>query len=252
MRVDEEYRNIALGIGNDPKVVSLCDVPGIKDTLETILSQLDQCQKALNSFLEEKRSKFSRFYFIGDDDLLEILGQAKNPAVIQSHLKKLFAGIFKVELVDSNSKIKSMISSKNEYVPMLNPVQISGEVEDWLTLLEKEMKVTLDDLLKKALKSQNLDIVNLPSQICCLSEIITFTDNCSKAIKQGKLANYRQDLQKQLEGYANFEHKGDLLLFSKLKALILDVMHNIDVVDQLLKDPVIMQSQNNTEWAWYK
>ena len=31
-----------------------------------------------------------------DDDLLEILGQSKNPAVIQSHLKMLFAGIHKV------------------------------------------------------------------------------------------------------------------------------------------------------------
>jgi dynein heavy chain 2 len=82
MRVDEEYRNIAQGIENDPKVVSICEIHGIKDTLETIMNQLDQCQKALNSFLEEKRSKFSRFYFIGDDDLLEILGQAKNPAVI--------------------------------------------------------------------------------------------------------------------------------------------------------------------------
>lgn len=58
-----------------------------------------------------------------------------------------------MELIDGNTKIKSMISSKNEYVPMVNPVQIQGEVENWLTLLEKEMKVTLDDLLKKALKS---------------------------------------------------------------------------------------------------
>jgi FkbM family methyltransferase len=33
-----------------------------------------------------------RFYFIGDEDLLEILGQAQNPAVIQTHLKKLFQG----------------------------------------------------------------------------------------------------------------------------------------------------------------
>lgn len=74
MRVDEEYRNIALGIGRDPKVVSLCDIHGLKDTLETVLSQLDMCQKALASYLEEKRSKFPRFYFIGDDDLLEILG----------------------------------------------------------------------------------------------------------------------------------------------------------------------------------
>lgn len=43
---------------------------------------------------QEKRSAFPRFYFIGDDDLLEILGQATNPTVIQSHLKKLFAGHF--------------------------------------------------------------------------------------------------------------------------------------------------------------
>ena len=86
-----------LGIGADPKVVSLCAIPGLKDTLDTILSQLDMCQKALNDYLEEKRSKFPRFYFIGDDDLLEILGQAKNPIVIQSHLKKLFAGIFRVD-----------------------------------------------------------------------------------------------------------------------------------------------------------
>lgn len=43
MRVDEEYRQIACGIGQDPKVVSLCDVPGIKETLETILTQLDMC-----------------------------------------------------------------------------------------------------------------------------------------------------------------------------------------------------------------
>lgn len=63
-----------LGIQRDPKVVSLCSIPGIKDTLETVLDQLERCQKALNDYLEEKRGKFPRFYFLGDDDLLEILG----------------------------------------------------------------------------------------------------------------------------------------------------------------------------------
>lgn len=92
-----------MGIGTDPKVLSLTSIPGLKDTLDTILSQLDRCQKALNDYLEEKRSKFPRFYFIGDDDLLEILGQSKNPAVIQSHLKKLFAGIHKVQFNKDNS-----------------------------------------------------------------------------------------------------------------------------------------------------
>lgn len=54
--------------------MSLCAITGLKETLETVLSQLEVCQKALNDFLEEKRSKFPWFYFIGDDDLLEILG----------------------------------------------------------------------------------------------------------------------------------------------------------------------------------
>lgn len=110
-RVDEEYRNIALAIGSDPKVMSLCEIHGLNDTLTTILTQLDMCQKALNDYLEEKRQKFSRFYFIGDDDLLEILGQAQNPVVIQTHLKKLFSGIHKVEFAKDNSTIKAMISS---------------------------------------------------------------------------------------------------------------------------------------------
>jgi dynein heavy chain 2 len=75
-RLDDDYRSIMIGIQRDPKVVSLCTVPGIKDTLENILEQLERCQKALNEFLEEKRGKFPRFYFLGDDDLLEILGQS--------------------------------------------------------------------------------------------------------------------------------------------------------------------------------
>ena len=121
------------------------------------------CQKALNDFLEQKRSVFSRFYFIGDDDLLEILGQSKNPSVIQSHLKKLFAGIFKVEFDKNNSQIKSMISQANEYVPLRNPVRITDDVEVWLGELEKSMRDTLNDLLQKTLKAQGLDIVNTPS-----------------------------------------------------------------------------------------
>lgn len=117
-------RSIMSDIQRDNRVVSLSLRAGIRNSLVTILDQLQRCQKSLNEFLEvhthvhfcvqrlhmynlsckhckfcvcvrlsqEKRSAFPRFYFIGDDDLLEILGQATNPTVIQSHLKKLFAG----------------------------------------------------------------------------------------------------------------------------------------------------------------
>ena len=43
-----------------------------------------------------------------------------------------------------------MISSAGEYVPLNTPVSINDDVEEWLGLLEKEMRVTLDILLKQA------------------------------------------------------------------------------------------------------
>jgi hypothetical protein len=51
-------------------------------------------------------------------------------------------------------------------------VRIEGDVENWLTVLEKEMKITLDDLLKQSLRAKGIDIENLPSQICCLTMMI--------------------------------------------------------------------------------
>ena len=72
---------------------------------------------------------FPRFYFIGDDDLLEILGQATNPTVIQSHLKKLFAGIHSVDFDEGCDHIVAMKSLDGEVVALRKKVQIMPEVE---------------------------------------------------------------------------------------------------------------------------
>ena len=74
----------------------------------------------------------------------------------------------------------SMISSVGEYVKLNKPVRITDDVEIWLGDLAKEMRETLDSILKKTLSSQGgMDIVNTPSQICCLTEMVLFSDNCA-------------------------------------------------------------------------
>ena len=63
------------------------------EKLSEMSVKLEEIQKALDMYLETKRQIFPRFYFLSNDDLLEILGQSQNPEAMQPHMKKCFDNI---------------------------------------------------------------------------------------------------------------------------------------------------------------
>ena len=68
---------------------------------------LEKIRKALSLYLEKKKNQFNRFYFLSDDDLLQILSESKNPLKVQPHLMKIFEQIQRINF-DEDKMILSM------------------------------------------------------------------------------------------------------------------------------------------------
>ncbi|KAI8844037.1 dynein heavy chain and region D6 of dynein motor-domain-containing protein [Chytriomyces cf. hyalinus JEL632] len=251
-RIDSDFCRICAAIAKDNRIVSVLSISNARDTLNALVDQLERCQKALNEFLESKRARFPRFYFIGDEDLLEILGQAQNPNVIQSHLKKLFAGVNQVEFNEDTTAIIAMKSIEGETVRLKTPVPLSHSVESWLDTFTKEMQSTLMHLLGLCLEKS--DIFKYPSQVLDLAESINFTSKCTEAIKKGTLSQLSRDLKANLEKYTSFnamtidDASERKVMDIKVKSMILDVIHFIDVVEQLQKAGIASIS----DWEWQR
>lgn len=73
------------------------DAGDIITTLNGLSRDLEIVQKKLNDLLAAKRSNFPRFYFLSNEDLLEIIGQALNPVAINKHIQKIYEGIDNIE-----------------------------------------------------------------------------------------------------------------------------------------------------------
>ncbi|EZG61130.1 putative dynein heavy chain [Gregarina niphandrodes] len=112
---------------------------------------LSNIQKNIYKYLENQRNQFPRFYFIGDDDLLELIGHSKDLNIIQKHISKMFYNIQNVE-TDLRGDIISIISADGGKVVLEKEVNIrDSSVIEWLNQLERQMKETLQKSLVDAL-----------------------------------------------------------------------------------------------------
>ncbi len=133
------------------KVISLCPDARLRDQLKECNKLLEQVQKGLSEYLETKRSSFPRFYFLSDDELLQILSQTKDPQAVQPHLRKCFENIYKVKF-ESDMRISSMSSAEGEEVGLRENIYPVGNVEDWMLEIERVMKESLRQIIRDSLE----------------------------------------------------------------------------------------------------
>jgi dynein heavy chain, axonemal len=89
--------------------------------------------------LEQKRSIFARFYFLSNDDLLEILSQTKEVENVRPHLRKVFENMADLEFKNDKT-IVAMYSGEKEKIMFAETVDPREKgVEFWMGEVERMM-----------------------------------------------------------------------------------------------------------------
>ncbi|KAK5863728.1 hypothetical protein PBY51_000737 [Eleginops maclovinus] len=254
--VDKNWKEVMRHCIKNPKILAATSLPGLLEKLQDSNNLLDIIMKGLNAYLEKKRLFFPRFFFLSNDEMLEILSETKDPLRVQPHLKKCFEGVSKLDFLP-NLDIQAMYSSEGERVPLIQLISTSeakGAVEKWLVQVEDLMLRSVRDVVARsklayAETARSQWVKEWPGQVVLCTSQIYWTLEVHEAIRSGAdgLKSYYQQLQNQLRDIVELV-RGQLPKQTRttLGALVTIDVHARDVVLELIEKGV----SNDTDFQW--
>ena len=162
--VDRTWRDVMKETDEDPRVTTIGEKQGMLDRLIAANHLLELVQKGLADYLNTKRIFFPRFFFLSNDELLEILSETKDPTKVQPHLRKCFEGI-QALVFDKDMAITHMVSAEKEKVEfeydnikekLIQPADSGGCVEIWLDQIQTAMRKTMAYILDTAMEEYGI------------------------------------------------------------------------------------------------
>ena len=257
-QVDRTWHEVMGFTQQDTAVLAATSMPNLLEKLRDAVGLLDLIMKGLNAYLEKKRLFFARFFFLSNDEMLEILSETKDPTRVQAHLKKCFEGIAKLEFLP-NLDIKSMISSEGEKVELskiISTAEARGSVEKWLLQVEQVMTESVRDVIANAkvdYAEQVRDqwVTQWPGQVVLAVTQLFWTSEVQDAIDAGgsaALAEYGAKLQDDLMKIVELV-RGKLSKQTRitLGALVTLDVHARDVVKEMA---LVQKVETCSDFNW--
>ncbi|XP_045771343.1 dynein axonemal heavy chain 3 isoform X1 [Maniola jurtina] len=239
--VDKEWRAVMLATHKQPLVLLATDFPGLLKKLRFNNALLDDIQRGLNDYLEKKRLFFPRFFFLSNDELLEILSETKDPMRVQPHLKKCFEGIYTLEF-NAAKEIVGMASAEGEVVALsssIQPADAKGMVERWLQQLEQQMVTSLRDVASESINAYAVSareewVLSWPGQIVQAGSCVQYTTEALEAIQNRSLPELIAKSTRQINGLV-YLVQGELEPGNRItvEALIVIDVHGRSILEEM-------------------
>ena len=265
--VDKTFKSLMRKTNKKPLVLE-CVSNGRKTltSLQQANAMLEDIQRCLEEYLETKRAAFPRFYFLSNDELLEILSQTRDPKAVQPHMSKCFDAInvliFGEEDENANHMFGMISGGKAEKVMFSEPVVAQGSVEYWMSKIEAMMCQTLYDETKKSWQAYPVDnpidraewLFASPAMVVLVVDQIFFSKAAEDAFKS--LEENPQAVQDFYNFVVSQIDYMVQMVRGKLTSLQRTLMGAILTIDvhgrEVVKDLIAKNVRGANEFGWNK
>lgn len=259
-KVDIEWKDMMRDAVENPQVIEACLAEGRHEQLLGFYADIEACEKALISFLEEKKKQFPRFYFLSNPSLLDVLSNGNIPTKVNEEVANCFDGLKMFKFLEEGPlpyrTTQGMFSKDGEeYVPFNTDMVCNGAVESYLNDLELKMQTTLKEILETAKEAteewdlscgRHLWLDNYNAQIALLATQIIWTEETQRAFEElenggseSAMKDYLQ-ITKNRIGALIERVRTDLSfeLRTKIITIITIDVHERDVVEEFVQKKI--------------
>ena len=224
-----------------------------------ILKNLEEAEKKLAEHLDSKKNEFSRFYFLTEQDLLQILGSVDPLQTLNTHIVKLYENCTHLVTKDKRNII-AMVSQEDEVLTYEKPVKMESvqQVGIWMNRVDDEMKSTLHALTKQAIFDQTKEdsfkfIRNHIGMVIIFALECWWTfglEDVFRRVKEGDKYAMKKELERQslkLLEYVGLIRRPDINKQDRLKInnIIIRHVHGREIVDKFVRDSILDMKEFN-------
>lgn len=246
-----EFRALLKKISIEPIAIQVLEIKGIVPILEKLLGSINLTIKGLTEYLDKQRDLFPRFFFVGDQDLLDLMGCKRQPERVNKHLMHMFPGIQALQFSNDGLALSGFTSSQGESITLLNSISLTSvpDMTQVMCLFEKEMRLTVSHIICEAVENMKnlltstsgdlqemflLSLRETPCQALLVAMQVCFTEGIADCILNGNFEAFIQSESLLLAALTSETSKiADYSYLSKVRALITEKIYHFDLLNAM-------------------
>ncbi|XP_072106568.1 dynein axonemal heavy chain 6-like, partial [Mobula birostris] len=205
-QIEVTWNELVMRVQKNSNILKITSTAGILELLQATNANLEKLLKCLEDYLEAKRIAFPRFYFLSNNDLLDILSQSRNLDAIQPYLAKCFENIRSLEISSQSARppvVLMVKSAENENLPLPRNVRIRGPIESWLGNMESAMFEAVRKHLQMGVTDWGSTqfkkwVLSHPGQVVLTVSQIMFNQDCMNCFSGTKPQSQLQEVHLEL------------------------------------------------------